>query len=490
MTPKNQLDALQRSPRWSQMLATWRNGEENRQFLVDVAALNGLLVWLCLMVALDHVTLAPAVLVLITISIVPIVLNYSRLAEYAPDALIGGQIVTYSLALLFVGAADWLTVVPFGVLIWGYIILLRGIASLVSWSGLLGMGWIIVTRFLNQSLDFSADVLSPLALFTGMIVIFGLFAQRRQPIIPTIAPHLTTAQAATVTNAGLAVLAEQIGDTAKQLDQAAGTIHGITTQQSSRADQQTNVVAEANRELDDFRYLALQARSKADEMTHLAQQAVSVAQNGNETIQAALEGMRYTRESVLMVGQTIGQLALHLRHISQIITSVSDIATQSNFLALNAQIEAARAGEQGRGFSIVAEEVRDLAEQSRRATGDVRTVLKEIQQAISLAVDATESGAQGVEAGLNQAEEAGAVIASLYETIARGDLAAKAILSSIDLQSDGVRRLGTAMQSLDQVAMQNQASTRMAENISQDLSRLSGKLMATIFQSESHAGVS
>lgn len=489
MTPNNNLDTDNRAPRWSQVLAAWRHGEDNRQFLVDVAALNGLLVWLCLLIALNHITLIPAVLALFAISILPIALNYSLLSDYAPDVLIGGQIVTYSLALLFVGVADWQVVVPFGVLIWGYIILLRGIGSLASWSGLLGMGWVVISRFLNQSLDFSADALSPLALYAGMIVIFGLFNQRRRPITPTIAPHLTTSQAAVVTNTGLAVLAEQIGDTAKQVDQAAGTIHGITTQQSSRADHQTNVVAEANRELDDFRYLAMQARSKADEMTRLAQEAVSVAQNGNETIQAALEGMRYTRESVLMVGQTISQLALHLRHISQIITSVSDIATQSNFLALNAQIEAARAGEQGRGFSIVAEEVRDLAEQSRRATGDVRAVLKEIQQAISSAVNTTESGAQGVEAGLNQAEEAGAVIASLYETIARGDMAAKAILNSIDLQSDGVRRLGTAMQSLDQVAMQNQASTRMAENISQDLSRLSGKLMATIFQSESHAGV-
>ncbi len=489
MNPKNEVDTGNRLPRWSQVLAVWRYGNENRQFLVDVAALNGLLVWLCLIVALDHVTIIAAVLALLAVSVLPIAFNYSVLSNYAPDAVIGGQIITYSLALLFVGRADWQMVVPFGVLIWGYIILLRGIGSLASWSGLLGMGWVIVSRFLNQALDFSTDALSPLALYAGMILIFALFNQRQRVITPTAAPHLTTSQTAIIPNTGLAVLAEQIGDTAKQLDQAAGTIHGITAQQSTRADQQSNVVAEANRELDDFRYLALQARSKADEMTRLAQEAVSVAQSGNETIQAALEVMRYTRESVLMVGQTIGQLALHLRHISQIITSVSDIATQSNFLALNAQIEAARAGEQGRGFSIVAEEVRDLAEQSRRATGDVRAVLKEIQQAISLAVNTTESGAQGVEAGLNQAEEAGAVIASLYETIARGDMAAKAILNSIDLQSDGVRRLGTAMQSLDQVAMQNQASTRMAENISQDLSRLSGKLMATIFQSESHAGV-
>lgn len=485
MNPKTPLET-NRTDRWSQMMAAWRRGDE--KFLVDIAALSGLLVWFYGVLILEGLSIIGAGAGLLVAVILPLGLNYSTYSKNAPYALMIGQAATYGIALLIASSGDWRSIAPLGILIWGHVVMLKGMESWAGWTGLLGMLWLVISQALTNALDFS--VVGPLLLFAGMAVVFGVLSQK--PVvsssIPIIRPpSLTTTQTIAVTNAGFALLSEQIGDTARQLDGAAGTIHNITTQQSGRADQQTNVVSDANRELDDFRYLASQARTRAEDMTKLAQEAVSVSENGRETIQAALMGMRYTQESVLMVGQTIGQLALHLRRISQIITSVSDIATQSNFLALNAQIEAARAGEQGRGFSIVAEEVRDLAEQSRRATGDVRGVLKEIQQAITVAVNASEEGSRGVDAGLQQAEAVGDVIASLYKTITQGDMAAKAILNAIDLQTDGVRRLGTAMQSLDQVAMQNQASTRMAENISQDLSRLSGKLMATIFQTE--AGV-
>jgi methyl-accepting chemotaxis protein len=287
-----------------------------------------------------------------------------------------------------------------------------------------------------------------------------------------------------LSSAGLTLLAEQLGETARQLDQAAGTIHGVTSQQASRADQQAGVVADGNTVLLNFRQVAAQARAKAERMTALAQQAVAISEQGRETVAAALVAMQESRDSMQRVGQTIAQLALYLRRISQIIASVSDVATQSNFLALNAQIEAARAGEHGRGFAVVADQIRDLAEQSREATGDVRAVLREIQRAVATAVNASEEGANGVEVGLREAEAAGQVIAQMYETIAEGDAAALAILDAIDLQASGVLRLGKAMQSLDQVAMQNQAATRMAETISQDLSRLSGKLLASLFQPE------
>jgi methyl-accepting chemotaxis protein len=195
--------------------------------------------------------------------------------------------------------------------------------------------------------------------------------------------------------------------------------------------------------------------------------------------------MQQTRSSVELVGRNINQLALHLRRIGQIIASVSDIATQSNFLALNAQIEAARAGERGRGFTIVADEVRDLADQSRQSTSDVRTILKEIQRAIAEAVDVTERGANGVNMSLHQAEEAGQIIGQLNETIISNNASSEEILEAIDRQMTDVNKLVESMQTLNQVAMQNQASSRMAETISQNLSRLSAKLVGTILQAES-----
>lgn len=116
--------------------------------------------------------------------------------------------------------------------------------------------------------------------------------------------------------------------------------------------------------------------------------------------------------------------------IQSITQSVNDLADQSNILALNATIEAARAGEQGKGFAVVAREVRNLAEQSKVATAQVREILGEIEQATVTAVRATEEGSRAVEDGVERARLAGGAIdrmqanireaAEFATTIARG----------------------------------------------------------------------
>src|SRR5690606_1388379 len=112
--------------------------------------------------------------------------------------------------------------------------------------------------------------------------------------------------------------------------------------------------------------------------------------------------MEPVRTQVNTIGSSILELAAQARTIGGIITTVNDLAEQTNLLALTAAIEAARAGEQGRGFSVVAGEVRGLAEQSKGATVRVRQILGEIQRATSGAVMATEQGNKQVEEGWRQ----------------------------------------------------------------------------------------
>ena len=86
------------------------------------------------------------------------------------------------------------------------------------------------------------------------------------------------------------------------------------------------------------------------------------------------------------IAESIVQLSEQSHAIGQIIATVSDWREQSNLLAVNAAIEAARAGEQGKSFGVVAHEIRSLAEQSKQATGQVRTILSDIQKATNIAV--------------------------------------------------------------------------------------------------------
>src|SRR5438128_3440680 len=112
--------------------------------------------------------------------------------------------------------------------------------------------------------------------------------------------------------------------------------------------------------------------------------------------------MARSREQMNSIAQIMVRLSEQNQAIGQIIATVDDLAQQSNLLAVNASIEAAKAGEEGKGFSVVAQEVKSLAEQSRQATTQVRAILSDIQKATSAAVMATEQGGKVVEAGVAQ----------------------------------------------------------------------------------------
>jgi methyl-accepting chemotaxis protein len=112
--------------------------------------------------------------------------------------------------------------------------------------------------------------------------------------------------------------------------------------------------------------------------------------------------MKHIHDQMESVAASILHLSEQSQAIGEIIATVTDLAERSNLLAVNAAIEAAKADEQGKGFAVVAQEVKSLAEQSKQATAQVRTILNDIQTAMSAAVMATEQGSKAVDAGVKQ----------------------------------------------------------------------------------------
>src|SRR5699024_5611962 len=127
-------------------------------------------------------------------------------------------------------------------------------------------------------------------------------------------------------------------------------------------------------------------------------------------VQENVESMEEIRSEVDSIASKILNLSEQTKQIGEIIESVNEIAEQSKLLALNAAIEAARAGDHGRGFSVVAAEMRSLAEQSKDSTKQVRRILGEIQKATNSAVIAIEEGSKRAERGVQKAIEAGNTI--------------------------------------------------------------------------------
>ena len=159
--------------------------------------------------------------------------------------------------------------------------------------------------------------------------------------------------------------------------------------------------------------------------------------------------------------------------ISEITATVNEIASQSNLLALNASVEAARAGEHGKGFAVVAAEVRSLAEQSKQATGQIKTILDEIQRATNAAVMATEEGLKEVDSGVYLTNQAGETIEQLDASIVQSAGAAQQIVASAQQQTTGMEQIAIGMQSINQATSQNTVSISQAEDATRNLLKVS-----------------
>ncbi|MFA7300262.1 MAG: methyl-accepting chemotaxis protein, partial [Sideroxydans sp.] len=129
-----------------------------------------------------------------------------------------------------------------------------------------------------------------------------------------------------------------------------------------------------------------------------------------------------------------------------------------------------------KGFAVVAQEVKSLAEQSKQATAQVRTILGDIQKATGTAVLATEQGNKAVQAGVKQTGETGEAIRLLADSVAEAAQAATQIAASSQQQMVGMDQVAQAMENIKQASVQNVSGTKQAEVAAQSLHELGQKL--------------
>ena len=268
----------------------------------------------------------------------------------------------------------------------------------------------------------------------------------------------------------LEALLAGVSETANGISAAAAELLAGTTQQAAAAQQQAAAVAQTVSTVNEVAETSRQAAERAPSVADAANRAVEIARAGRKAVDDTVVGLRSVKDQVQAI--TVGTMALaeQGQAIGEITSTVKDLAEQTNLLALNAAIEASRAGEQGKGFAVVAGEVKALADQSKKATAQVRQILGQIQKATTSAVAAAEEGKRSVDAAVTVALQAGDTIRALGDTVTESGQVVGQMAASAGQQATGMSQIHHAMSNINQASSQHLAATQQAERTAQALS--------------------
>ena len=218
----------------------------------------------------------------------------------------------------------------------------------------------------------------------------------------------------------------------------------------------------------------------AREAEEVARSASTTALKGGEAVERTVSGILEIRETVAETTRKVKRLAESSQEISKIVALISQIASRTNLLALNASIEAARAGEAGRGFAIVADEVRQLADRAAKASKEIEQIVLQIQSETSSVMTAMEEGTQQVIEGTRLAEQAKRSLEDIIQVSNRIDVLVRSITADTVEQTETSRAVAQVMQSVELTAQETSQESQRVSGSLQNLVGVARDLLTSV----------
>jgi len=258
-------------------------------------------------------------------------------------------------------------------------------------------------------------------------------------------------------------IANESGELSESLSDYAGRLASQVEQVKQGTETQKRRLAEAASAMDQMNATVLEVARNASDAAESAGKAQSKAAEGAQIVIESVKSIDTVNAITSQLRRNMGELGGQAQSIGQVMNVISDIADQTNLLALNAAIEAARAGEAGRGFAVVADEVRKLAEKTMGATQEVGQKIRAIQDSVALSVRDVEEAARAV---ARSNELAGASGSSLEEIVALTDVNTRnvqSIAAAAEEQSAASDHINSSIAEVNGVAHETEAG--MAETV-------------------------
>ncbi len=282
-------------------------------------------------------------------------------------------------------------------------------------------------------------------------------------------------QAAEAQRQGKLDAASRIEDVARAVAQASSELASQVDQSKEGADLQRQHAGETATAMEQMNATVLEVARNASEAAQGAGTARDKAKDGADVVRQVVAAISGVQDRAASLRSNMDELGKQAEGIGNIIGVISDIADQTNLLALNAAIEAARAGEAGRGFAVVADEVRKLAEKTMTATSEVGNAIRAIQAGARSSIDGVEGAVRAVDQATELANRSGEVLGE--------------IVTIVECSADQVRSIATASEEQSAASEQiNRAVddiNRISEETADAMARAAGSVEELAHQAQS-----
>ncbi|MFL5345453.1 MAG: methyl-accepting chemotaxis protein [Hyalangium sp.] len=278
----------------------------------------------------------------------------------------------------------------------------------------------------------------------------------------------------------LRTFVREINEAALRLSSSANQVLAASTQHETSSTEQAAAIHETTATMEELKHASAQIAENAGAVARVAEETLGAARAGRGAIAEFIQAMQQIRSDGIAVADSIAKLSKRVERIGTVVEVIDEIADRSDLLALNAALEGSRAGEAGKGFSIVAAEMRRLAENVLESTKEIKSLITEIREATANAGSAAEASKVATESG----EKLGAVAAQAVEGILAGvqetSDAARVINLATQQQRTATEQVVASMAEIEDVTRQTTQASKQATGASAELSQLAGRLAELI----------
>jgi methyl-accepting chemotaxis protein len=278
----------------------------------------------------------------------------------------------------------------------------------------------------------------------------------------------------------LRTFVREINEAALRLSSSANQVLAASTQHETSSTEQAAAIHETTATMEELKHASAQIAENAGSVARVAEETLGAARAGRGAIGEFIQAMQQIRSDGVAVADSITKLSKRVERIGTVVEVIDEIADRSDLLALNAALEGSRAGEAGKGFSIVAAEMRRLAENVMESTKEIKNLITEIREATAAAGSAADASKEATESG----EKLGAVAAQAVEGILAGvqetSDAARVINLATQQQRTATEQVVASMAEIEDVTRQTTQASKQATGAAAELTQLAGRLAELI----------